>query len=72
MDDNGSKSLDFEEFKKGLHDYDVTLEDKVRNSQNVIFWCNISAYHHPVYTIRVFILAHLLQSSGRKSNFPAI
>jgi Ca2+-binding EF-hand superfamily protein len=28
MDDNGSKSLDFEEFKKGLHDYGVPLEDK--------------------------------------------
>ena len=26
MDDDGSRSLDFKEFKKGLHDYGVTIE----------------------------------------------
>ena len=26
MDDDGSKSLDFHEFKKGIHDYGVDLE----------------------------------------------
>ena len=26
MDDDGSKSLDFQEFRKGIHDYGVDLE----------------------------------------------
>lgn len=30
MDDDGSKSLDFDEFKKGLHDYGVEAKDEVR------------------------------------------
>lgn len=29
MDDDGSKSLDLAEFKKGLHDYGLTISDKV-------------------------------------------
>lgn len=29
MDDDGSKSLDLSEFKKGLHDYGLTVSDKV-------------------------------------------
>lgn len=29
MDDDGSKSLDLTEFKKGLHDYGLTIGDKV-------------------------------------------
>ena len=29
MDDDGSKSLDYEEFKKGLHDYGVVLDETV-------------------------------------------
>ena len=29
MDDNGSKSLDFDEFKKGLGDYGLVVSDGV-------------------------------------------
>lgn len=28
MDDDGSRSIDLKEFKKGLHDYGVDLENK--------------------------------------------
>ncbi len=28
MDDDGNKKLDFEEFKKGLHDYGVEVSDE--------------------------------------------
>ena len=32
MDDDGSRSIDFKEFKKGLHDYGCMLEnDEVEN-----------------------------------------
>ena len=30
MDDDGSKSLDYDEFKKGVHDYGASLEEDVR------------------------------------------
>ena len=30
MDDDGSRTLDFNEFKKGLRDYGLYLEPKVR------------------------------------------
>jgi len=29
MDDDGSKKLDYEEFKKGIHDYGLVMEDPV-------------------------------------------
>ena len=29
MDDDGSKKLDFDEFKKGIHDYGLLVEDAV-------------------------------------------
>jgi len=29
MDDDGSKSLDFDEFKKGLRDYGLSIEESV-------------------------------------------
>ena len=29
MDDDGSKSLNFEEFKKGLHDYGTNVDEEV-------------------------------------------
>ena len=29
MDDDGSKSLDFSEFKKGIHDYGINMDDEV-------------------------------------------
>lgn len=29
MDDDESKSLDFKEFKKGIHDYGLLMEDEV-------------------------------------------
>ena len=29
MDDDGSKSLDYQEFKKGIHDYGISLEEDV-------------------------------------------
>jgi hypothetical protein len=29
MDDDGSRSLSFEEFRKGLHDYNVTVDPQV-------------------------------------------
>ena len=32
MDDDGSKKLDFEEFKKGIHDYGLLMEDAVSSS----------------------------------------
>lgn len=28
MDDNGSRSLSFEEFKNGIHDYGLTFDDQ--------------------------------------------
>ena len=31
MDDDGSKSLSYDEFKKGLHDYGMSVTDSVRN-----------------------------------------
>ena len=31
MDDDGSRTLNFEEFRKGLHDFGVTLSDEVRD-----------------------------------------
>ena len=34
MDDDGSKSLDLSEFKKGLHDYGLTVPDKVRHANS--------------------------------------
>ena len=30
MDDDGSKKLDYDEFKKGIHDYGLVMEDPVR------------------------------------------
>ena len=35
MDDDGSKKLDFEEFKKGIHDYGLLMEDAVSDHYNV-------------------------------------
>ena len=35
MDDDGSRSLDMNEFKKGLHDYGVEIKDGV-NCQRVL------------------------------------
>lgn len=29
MDDDESKSLDFKEFKKGIHDYGLLMEDSI-------------------------------------------
>ena len=29
MDDDGSRTLDFKEFKKGVHDYGLVLDDGV-------------------------------------------
>ena len=29
MDDDESRSLDFKEFKKGIHDYGILMEDSV-------------------------------------------
>ena len=37
MDDDGSKKLDFEEFKKGIHDYGLLMEDAVSNNCDV-YW----------------------------------
>ena len=31
MDDDGNKTLNFEEFKKGLQDYKVAISDDVRD-----------------------------------------
>ncbi len=33
MDDDGSKSLNFEEFEKGLHDYGVGIDRGVRSAE---------------------------------------
>ena len=33
MDDDGSKSLNFEEFQKGLHDYGVGIDSEVRSAE---------------------------------------
>lgn len=30
MDDDGSKKLDFDEFKKGINDYGLLMDDSVR------------------------------------------
>ena len=30
MDDDGSKNLDYREFKKGIHDFGVALDEEVR------------------------------------------
>ncbi len=32
MDDDGSKNLDYAEFKKGIHDYGLGFEDSVSSS----------------------------------------
>lgn len=29
MDDDGSKKLDFDEFKKGIHDYGLVMDEPV-------------------------------------------
>lgn len=29
MDDDGSKNLDYQEFKKGLHDYGLSIDESV-------------------------------------------
>ena len=29
MDDDGSKKLDYQEFKKGVHDYGLVMDDDV-------------------------------------------
>ena len=38
MDDDGSKSLNFEEFQKGLHDYGINVDKEVSlvNIKNII------------------------------------
>lgn len=35
MDDDGSKKLDFQEFKKGIHDYGLLMDDAVSNNSTV-------------------------------------
>ena len=47
MDDDGSRTLDFNEFKKGLRDYGLYLEPKVRYSylvSNMLFMYCIVVY----------------------------
>jgi hypothetical protein len=39
MDDDGNKSLSFREFKKGIHDYGLNMEDDVRLHQRVCAVC---------------------------------
>lgn len=36
MDDDGSKKLDFDEFKKGIHDYGLLMEDSVSCRLDII------------------------------------
>jgi hypothetical protein len=38
MDDDGSRTLDYNEFKKGLRDYGLYLEPKVRLKYSFINW----------------------------------
>ena len=43
MDDDGSKSLSYEEFRKGLGDYGVSLEEKVKNNNDDVL-CSFIAW----------------------------
>ena len=45
MDDDRSRTLNFEEFKKGLHDYGVAVSDNVRDSyQSLTFFIDMLFY----------------------------
>lgn len=45
MDDDGSKSLNYEEFKKGLHDYGVSVPDAVSKMNSPI----VMASHYLIH-----------------------
>lgn len=38
MDDDGSKKLDYEEFKKGIHDYGLLMDDCVSYYSLLSIW----------------------------------
>ena len=45
MDDDGSKSLDFAEFKKGLNDYGMGVSEEV-----TIHWCMLTVSLSSLFT----------------------
>ena len=54
MDDDGSKRLDYEEFKKGIHDYGLSLEDSVSVECRASGWgCVVVGRALPVATQRL-------------------
>ena len=46
MDDDGSKNLDYQEFKKGLHDYGLSLEESVSAVEILWLICNFHGTKH--------------------------
>lgn len=44
MDDDGSRTLNFEEFQKGLHDYGVVVSDQVSQSLSS-FYGDVMMWH---------------------------
>lgn len=38
MDDDGSKKLDYQEFKKGVHDYGLVVDDDVSCYSNIYYF----------------------------------
>ena len=56
MDDDGSKSLDFDEFKKGLRDYGLSIEESVSGAWQIPI---CSAFHSQIVTLCSWLLTWL-------------
>ena len=55
MDDDGSKKLDFDEFKKGIHDYGLLVEDAVSiDTVPCTLRCQIGSSVRALITLCIF------------------